>query len=372
MCLNELFFDLINKEEQMEKLAIRGREFKFPIVQGGMGVGISHVPLISAVVKNGGIGTLSTAFIDAVYYKEYGKRKSLSDCVEFYVREAKRLSGGFVAINAMVHLNGFPEVVRGAIAGGVDIIFMGAGLPLSVPEIIGNTDVALVPIVSSGRAAKIICEKWKRYQRKPDAFVLEGPRAGGHLGFSPEEIVNPRFSLEEIYGEVRSVAENYGIPIVIVAGGIWSREDVEYWLLERKADGCQLGTRFLATKESGASELTKNMLVKCLKEDIVVAHEKFGIRQSPVGMPFRILKNSPGMSEEFKNPNCRGCPVNNEKIRCRAITDPKNFFCIGTALLSTIRLEDSSYSIITVGANAYRIKEKGIQTVEEVFADLVW
>lgn len=352
-------------------LIIRGRTLRTSIVQGGMGVGVSGIELVVEVNKQGGLGTLSSAFMDRVYYLETGKRISQREAAEYYVRRAKEKSGGYAGINIMVALSGFEESMLGAIKGGVDFIAMGAGLPLNAPEIAGNADVALIPIVSSGRALRLVCQRWyQRYKRLPDAAILEGPLAGGHLGFKPKELSDPKHSLENIFPDVLEVAKEYGEFPIIVAGGLYTYDDILFWS-EKGARGFQFGTRFLATKESGASEATKEKIVACSGKDIVIAHNDFGLRQSPAGYPFRVLANSPGMIYRPIRPRCEGCPIlreKNGKNFCPALADPQNVFCIGAGLLAAIGYGESSDSIITVGANAFRVKE--ILTVEQVFKEL--
>jgi len=194
--------------------------------------------------------------------------------------------------------------------------------------------------------------------------------AGGHLGFKPRELNDPRHRMENLLPDVLMVAANYGNFPVIVAGGLFDRADILYWK-ERGASGFQFGTRFLATKESGASEATKKRIVECKEKDIVIAHNDFGLRQSPAMHPFRVLMNSPGFNiavdDDVERKKCLGCPIL-KNGQCSSLDNPQKFFCIGRGLLGVIGKGKEEESIITVGANAHRIEE--IITVERLFQEL--
>lgn len=350
----------------LPKLVIGGRELETPIIQGGMGVNISRPELVEEIVRLGGLGTLSMVFMDRIYELETGKKTSLYDAVKFYVTRTKQRTGGHVGINTMIGLRDYKEGIQAAV-DAVDFLFMGAGLPTGVPEIIGKTTTGLIPIVSSARSLDVICRKWVRYDVRPAAAVYEGPPAGGHLGFKPVQLMDPAYSMEKEFKSIKEVAKIHGDFPVIVAGGIWSHDDIARWIL-LGADGVQLGTRFVATYESGASDMMKQMLIDCQSpDDIVIAHNDFGLRQSPVGHPFRVLKNSPGLPYRPKDPaECEDCPV--DPLQCRALSDPEKYFCIGAGLMSAQgngRLQDM---VVTIGANGWRIKKR--QSAEEVFHEL--
>ncbi len=247
--------------------------------------------------------------------------------------------------------------VRGAIEAGVDIIFAGAGLPLALPTLVGNAPVAIVPIVSSGRALKLICRRWNQLGRIPDAVVLEGPLAGGHLGFKAEDVTKPEFQLENIFGALKEVARDNGDFPVIVAGGIYNREDIIRWG-NAGADGVQLGTRFAATHESGASEAFKRAIVECREEDIEVATDP----GSPSGLPFRVIKTCPAYQQALarsRRPRCDKKYLlhkgSDGRLTCPAL-EGHSAFCICNGLLSAVNANDTDeLPLFTVGTNAARV-----------------
>ena len=345
---------------------------KTSIINGGMGAGISTKEIAGKVAKRGGIGTLSSVALDWFVSRRVGYNVTPFQAAKIEVQEARRLSEnrGTLGMNVMVKIPSLYEPsVKGAIAGGVDIIFAGAGLPSTLPEIAGNAPVALVPIVSSARALKIICEQWaKRYNgRKPDGVVLEGPLAGGHLGFDAKDIDNPDFQLEKLFPPVKDVAEKNGNFPVYVAGGIYTHEDILKWI-ERGADGVQLGTRFAATYESGASEEFKRAIIAATEKDIEVAVNP----GSPAGMPFRVITFSPGYQEAIhrtREPFCdKQYLLYNDK--CAAMEKDHRAFCICNALLSAAGCNNTSeLPIFTVGANAARIEK--IISVDELMNELI-
>src|SRR3989338_4618885 len=241
---------------RLPSIAIRGLNREAILIQGGMGAGVSLARLAGAVAQRGGVGTVSFVALDRFVERRIGRAVNHHEAAKLEVEEARRLSGGkgAIAINCMVLIEKtYVPSVEGAIEGGVDVIIAGAGLPMTLPEIAGNAPVALVPIVSSGRTLELICLRWSRYKRMPDAVILEGPLAGGHLGFKAEDVPKPEFRLEELFGPVKDAAQKNGNFPVIVAGGIYSREDIVRWV-NLGADGVQIGTRFAATHESGASD----------------------------------------------------------------------------------------------------------------------
>ena len=272
--------------------------------QGGMGVGISLASLAKAVAKRGGIGTISSAGLAAIVSKRLGRRVDVRQAAAIEVADSKK-DGGYVAINIMVALHqAFTDSILGAIDGGVDALILGAGLPTNLPDSLAKSDVALIPIVSSAKALRIIYKRWTdRLKRTPDAVILEGPLAGGHLGFSHGDINKEEYQLENIFGPVKEFAQKHGDFPVIVAGGIYYHEDIVRWINDFGADGMQMGTRFAATHESGASADFKQAIINCREEDIIVP-DKPG---SPCGLPFRIIKTSPGYQiamEKSRPPKC--------------------------------------------------------------------
>ena len=317
-----------------------------------MGVGISMSGLASAVANAGGIGVIAGAMA-GITEKDVATNGLAANCraLSREIRTAREKSGGIIGVNIMVALTAFADLVKTAIAEKIDIIFAGAGLPLDLPGFLKKGDrTRLVPIVSSARAAALICKRWfQRYRYLPDAFVVEGPKAGGHLGFKVEQLDDPRYSLENLVAEVVAAMETvrfeHGVAIpVIAAGGIYDGDDIRRFL-EMGASGVQMGTRFVATHECDADPAFKQSYVDARKEDLTVI-------QSPVGLPGRALNNrfltdvAAGIRRPFR------CPYH-----CIKTCDPeKSPYCIGMALAHARRGKLTS-GFAFAGANAFRVNE---------------
>lgn len=353
---------------QLPTVRVVGTHKPITLVQGGMGAGISLANLAGSVARRGGMGTISAIALDLMVSHRLGRKVSAFEAAKLEVEWAKTISqgNGAIALNLMwVIQREFREYVLGAISGGVDAIVVGAGLPLSLPVIVSNANVALIPIVSSPRALSIICAKWRKHNHAPDAVILEGPLAGGHLGFKKEEINDPSFRLEAIFPPVlRFAKENDNFP-VIVAGGIWNRADIIHWT-NKGAGGVQMGTRFLATDESSASPKFKEAVVRATASDIVVTDK------SPSGMLFRVIQSSPGYVNALKRdrqPSCRlGYMLHEGKYR--AFDDPDHHFCICEALMGASHREDlRKEAIHTVGANAAWVTK--IRPVDDLIDELL-
>ena len=279
---------MLEPVSSLPQLVIKGKKIILPIIQGGMGVGVSLAPLASAVAKEGGVGIVSSACFDRLVSKRTGKKVNTYEAAYEEVSLSKS-SGGFAGINIMIALvRDYEDSVKGAVDAGADFIISGAGLPLNLPAITPPRDTALIPIVSSARALELICKKWERLHYRPDAVVLEGPLAGGHLGFKMDQIDLESNKLENLLPPVKDMAIKYGDIPVIVAGGIYTHSDIQRFL-QMGANGVQMGTRFLATEESSASGAYKKAVVAARDEDIIVARKP----ASPCGLPFRIIKQSP-------------------------------------------------------------------------------
>jgi nitronate monooxygenase len=325
---------------------------KLPIIQGGMGIGISLSGLASAVANEGCIGVIAASgigMLEADFSTNWLEANIRA--LKREIRKARELTTGIVGINMMVAASIFADMVKTAIEEGADIIFSGAGLPLNLPQFLkGTKKTKLVPIVSSGRAANIIFKSWlKRYNYLPDAIVVEGPLAGGHLGFKEEQINDPEYSLEKLIPEVINAArpfeERYKKPIpVIAAGGIYTGEDI-YKYLQLGASGVQMATRFVTTYECDASIKFKQTYIDSSKEDLVII-------KSPVGMPGRAIRNkfiddvNKGKRKPFK------CP-----FHCIITCDYKNSpYCIALALINAQK-GNLKHGFAFAGENAYRAKE---------------
>jgi nitronate monooxygenase len=353
-------------------LVIKGKTIKVPIIQGGMGVGVSLSPLASAVAVEGGVGVISSAALDRLVSKRTGKKHSSYEAAFEEVSRAKA-GGGASGINIMVALiQDYEHSVKGAIDAGADVIISGAGLPLSLPTIQDPGETALIPIVSSARALELICKKWERHGYRPDAVVLEGPLAGGHLGFKLDEINLEPNRLENLLPFVKETAEKHGNFPVIVAGGIYTHDDIVRFL-KMGADGVQMGTRFLVTEECSASDAYKQAVIDAGIDDILVSQHP----GSPCGLPFMVIKESPMFQsalEQKRKPRCdKGYvlrPDGEGKFtQCRARIDDGATFCICNGLLSSAGynpLEESP--LYTVGASGYRIDK--LTTVKELMAEL--
>ena len=324
-----------------------------------MGVGVSLYPLAGAVARAGGLGIVSSACIDRLVSKRTGKKVNTYDAAYAEVAQAKA-AGGYAGINIMCALGrDYEDSVRGALDAGADAIISGAGLPLSLPAIQPARDTALIPIVSSGRALELICRKWERLGARPDAVVLEGPLAGGHLGFRIEQVDADANRLENLFPEVKEMAKRYGDFPVIVAGGIYTHEDILRFVA-MGADGVQMGTRFLATEESSATPAYKDAVVRSRQEDILVATDP----GSPCGLPFRIIKQSPmyvAALSKLRSPKCdKGYVLLKDDegryTRCPAKESNEHHFCICNGLLSSAGYNpDKEEALYTVGTNAYRV-----------------
>lgn len=336
-----------------------------PIIQGGMGVRISLAKLAAAVANEGAVGTIATALIGGLKSRFSMDEHELADIKEVIdqIRKAKTLTAGVIAVNVMVALTNYPALVRASAQEGINIVVSGAGLPMSLPQLVKGTKTKICPIVSSGRAAEIICKNWiRKYNYVPDGIVVEGPMAGGHLGFSFGELENETAmpKLEDIVVEVIKVAQKYGneqkrkIP-VIAAGGVYDGSDIARFL-KLGASGVQMSTRFAATYECDAAEEFKQAYIKAKKEDIVII-------RSPVGMPGRAIQN------EFLEKAKR----NEIKFKCfyqclKTCIPRKSPYCIADALINAAKgnLEDA---VIFVGSNADRVNK--IVSVKDLIKELV-
>ena len=348
----------------MNGLKIGNLTARVPIIQGGMGVGISLSGLASAVANEGGVGVISCAGLGLIYREK--ARDYMESCVvglREEIRKAKEKSSGIIGVNIMMALTNFGDMVKTAIAEKADVIFAGAGLPLDLPKYrTADCTTKLVPIVSSARAAKIICEKWKTlYDYLPDLIVVEGPKAGGHLGFKSTQIADPNFSIETLIPDVvREVAifeERYNQEIpVVAAGGIYNGENM-YDIMQLGAKGVQVASRFVTTEECDADIKFKNTYIKAEENDVEII-------QSPVGMPGRALQGKFLERVKLGLTKPKTCPYN-----CLHTCDYKVVpYCIIVTLYNAYKGKmDKGYAF--AGSNAYLSTR--ISTVKEVMDDLV-
>ena len=363
---NEENMGLYECGEKLKALSIGDMIAKIPIIQGGMGVGISRSKLAGAVAAEGGIGIISTAQIG---YDEENFENDQAECnlraIGKHIRCAKEIAGGngLVGANIMVALKHYKEHVMAAVAAGADVIISGAGLPVKLPEYIGKAcRTKIAPIVSSRRAADIILKMWaRRYDRTADFIVIEGPKAGGHLGFSNEELQNMEnidydTEIKEIIGCTKEYEKKYNTHIpVIVAGGIFDHYDIIH-AIELGADGVQIASRFVATKECDASEEYKKAYIDAKEEDIKII-------KSPVGMPGRAIRNEFIKRVERENQPVLKC------YNCMKKCNPKEVpYCITKALVDAVN-GDINNGLIFCGANVGRINE--MTTVHELMEELI-
>ncbi len=352
--------------KKMPNLYFRDLKVEVPIIQGGMGVGISMSKLASAVANAGGVGVISAAEIGFVKDNFAKNPKEANKIVlTEEIKKAKQLApNGVIGVNIMVAMTEFIDLIKTSIEAKADILFCGAGLPLTVPiDEIKESGIKIGVIVSSAKAATLIFKYWDRhYGVIPDGVVVEGPKAGGHLGFKYEQIENPNYSLEKIFPPVvkavKIYEEQYNKKIpVIAAGGIYTGEDIYKFINEFGASGVQMATRFVTTHECDADIKFKEAYINCKKEDITII-------KSPVGLPGRAIKNEflEDVEEGKKQPfkciwQClKGCKYT------------KAPYCITQALISAQKgIFKSGFAF--AGSNAYRVDK--IVSVQELMDELI-
>ncbi|MFH0918433.1 MAG: nitronate monooxygenase family protein [Candidatus Omnitrophota bacterium] len=348
---------------EFKDLLIGDLKIQLPIIQGGMGVRVSNSSLVSAVSNQGALGVIAAVGLGEelqITELSYPERS----CVSFTesIRKTRQKTKNPFGVNIMCVLTNYEELVNIAQQESVDVIISGAGLPLRLPALIKNGKTKLIPIVSSARAASIICSTWqRRYKRLPDALIVEGPLAGGHLGYSLAELEDKEnVTLENILQKVVSVAQGFQsgstkIP-VIAAGGIFDGKDIAKFI-RLGASGVQMGTRFVCTHECDVAQEYKEAYLAAKQEDIVVI-------QSPVGLPGRVIRN------EFVKRIIQGARIDFDcQYHCLYTCDPKKVnYCIAKALLNASRGQlDKGFAMC--GSNAYRIQK--IVSVKELISELV-
>lgn len=355
-------------------LKIGKHTIKYPIFQGGMGLGISWDRLASAVSLNGGLGIISS--VGTGYYEErvhiskelnakpYGSENFYSkEGLKALITNARKVCGDApLGCNILCASNDYARIAHDACEVGFNVIVSGAGLPTNLPEFTADfPDVALVPIISSAKALKIICKRWQgRYNRLPDAVVLEGPKSGGHQGFTYEQCFDPNFALENLITPVVEEAKNWGSFPIIAAGGVWDKNDIEK-MLKLGASGVQMGTRFIGTFECDASDNFKEVLLASKEEDIKLI-------KSPVGYPARgVQTNLLDLVAKKMGPkiNC----ISNCVSPCgRGKEATKVGYCIADRLFDAWSGKKDTGLFFT-GANGYRLDK--LISVKELIDKLV-
>lgn len=341
---------------------LKNKELPIPIIQGGMGVGVSLSSLAGAVAHEGGMGVISS--VNSGYREEdflTNPREANLRTLHNEIKRARELANGngLVAVNIMTAVSNYENTCRCAVEAGADAIISGAGLPMKLPEYTKGTDTLFAPIVSSGKAATLLCKSYsKRYDVLPDFIVIEGSKAGGHLGFLPEELTTHTAKtndeiLEEVLRAILPFEEQYDTKIpVFVAGGVFDGADMEHFM-KLGAGGVQMATRFIATEECDAHADYKMAMVNAKKEDIIII-------ESPVGMPARAI-NSPLLKrlkegKKFPPNVCNGCLTGCKK-------GDKTPYCISRALIEAVKgnWEDG---LFFCGENAWKVDK--IVTVKEL------
>jgi nitronate monooxygenase len=352
------------KKEHMKSLKIGNLSLAIPIIQGGMGVGISLSGLAAAVANEGGVGVISSAGL-GLLYRDFSKNYLEASIwgLKEEIRKAREKTLGVIGVNVMVAMTNFVDMVKTSIAEKVDMIISGAGLPLDLPSFLKkDSNTKLVPIISSSRAARIICEKWKaNFDYLPDAFVVEGPKAGGHLGFKEEQINDNNYTLEklvpEIVNELKPFEEKYNKPIpLIAAGGIYTGEDINN-IMKLGASGVQMATRFVTTLECDAPQAFKQAYIDADEKDIEII-------KSPVGMPGRAILSSFIRKVKDGKKQPKKCP-----FKCIKTCDiNKSPYCIIIALINALK-GNFENGFAFAGSNAFRATR--ISSVKEVFQSLI-
>ncbi len=360
--------------DKLKPLVMGELTAKYPIIQGGMGVGISLSSLAGSVAKAGGIGLISTAQIGfkSPDFLKAPLEENLRAIKTEFDKARKIAPDGIIGFNIMVATKNYAMYVKEAVKAGADIIVSGAGLPINLPELVAGAKTKIAPIVSTAKSAMVICKMWDRkYHVAPDLVVIEGPLAGGHLGFTPEQLgtygadtdaVASTYRKDDYDKEIVSIievvkgyAEKYRQHIpVVVAGGIFDRQDVEH-AIGLGADGVQVGTRFVTTEECDAPMSYKQAYIDATEADIVIT-------KSPVGMPGRAIKNAfleETAEHKMKIEHCYRCLEH-----CDLATIP---YCI-TKALSNAAEGDLEHALLFCGSNASRSNK--IETVEEVMKEL--
>ncbi len=347
----------INK---LPALKIGDLEINPPIIQGGMGVRVSRAELAAAVANQGAAGVIASVGLGR--YEDAPASKFVEvneDELRAQIRKSRELTSGVIGVNAMVALSNYENLVRTSAEEGIDLIISGAGLPLELPKFTSGTNVKLVPIVSSGRALKVISKKWKKnYDRFPDAVVVEGSMAGGHLGFNPDDVINNSISpLEQIVVEVVAAVKEIGADIpVIAAGGIYSGDDIARFL-KLGASGVQMATRFVCTHECDVHDKFKQAYIDAEEGDITII-------KSPVGLPGRVINS------EFVRRIKKGETIPFKcQYQCLRSCNPKTApYCIAKVLANASEGKVDE-AFVFAGSNAYRCNK--IISVKELIDELV-
>ncbi len=350
---------------KLKPVSIGDIKLKIPIIQGGMGIGVSLSSLAGAVAKEGAMGVISAAQT-GFYTKEWttDPLNANLNALGWHIKKAKEISNnGIIGVNIMRASRDYDKYVKCCIDNGADAIISGAGLPIELPKLTEGYNIKIAPIVSSLKATKVLFTLWqRRYKKVSDFVVIEGPKAGGHLGFTADEAINLTSENYDIAAKKRiDYVHSYGDSIgkkipVFFAGGVFDRKDIDHYMA-MGADGVQMATRFVATVECDAPMSFKQAYLNSSKEDIVIV-------KSPVGMPGRAIRNPYVKIREIENEKINHC------FRCLEKCDPSTTpYCITMALIRAVRSNDEAdNSLIFCGENAYRLNK--LSTVKEIIDEL--
>ncbi len=334
----------------------------FPLIQGGMGVRVSLARLAAAVANEGGIGTIAAVGLGDIEASKTDFETVSRNALIHEIRRAKSMTDGPIAVNILGVLSNARDLIQTSVREGIKIIVSGASLPLKLPEMVEDATVKLLPIISSGRAADLVLRTWdKRYARTADAVVLEGPLAGGHLGFSFEQLREPEkyalpILLPEVLAAVKPFEEKYGRKIPVVAGGgIFTGTDIAR-MLQAGASGVQMATRFVCTDECEVAPEFKQAYLDSKEDDIVIIN-------SPVGLPGRAIHNQFLRNLEAGTLERLKCPY-----RCLTTCNiAEARYCIAQALVSAYQ-GDMDKGLVFCGQNACRVNE--IVSIKKLIAEL--
>lgn len=356
---------------QLPPLKIRNFTLDYPIIQGGMGVGVSWDRLAGAVARTGCGGTVSSA--GTGYWNTKAVRLingrplkpvnfHSSENYKAIIRKAiERSEGkGAVGVNILCALTDYERQVKDSVEAGAQYIISGAGLPLRLPEYAGDADVALIPIVSSPRVVDLICKRWKRSGRLPDAIILEGPKSGGHQGYTYEQCFQPEYQLETMTPEVLKACKAWGNIPLIVAGGVWDRKDIDRFM-DMGAAGVQIATRFIGTHECDASEVFKRVILNSRQRDI-------RLLKSPVGYPARGVVTTPLVQRVRAGVRPKIPCISNCVTPCdHGKESNKVGYCIADSLGDSW-LGHLDTGLFFTGSNGYRVTR--MQSVQELIEKL--
>ncbi len=356
---------------KLPSLTIRNFTLKFPIIQGGMGVGISWDNLAGAVAKTGCGGTVSSVgtgywntkkvkLINGRPLKPENFSNSENLCAIIKSAMSKSKGNGAVGVNILCAVTDYARQVKDSVRAGARYIISGAGLPLRLPEYVNKADIALIPIVSSPRVLDLLCRRWKRFGRLPDAVVLEGPKSGGHQGYSYDQCLMEEFQLEKVTPGVLKACKLWGNIPLIVAGGVWNKKDIEKFI-DMGVSGVQMATRFIGTHECDASPVFKQVIINAKKSDIQLI-------KSPVGYPARGVVTTPLVRRVSLGVRPKIPCISNCVTPCNHGTESNKVgYCIADSL-SDAWLGHVDTGLFFSGSNGYRIKE--LESVESVIGKL--